>query len=78
MEHEPVTKLETLEQFREAVSVLATELVNLREMQVATAQLVQKMDLRIKMLTALTDHDHSVLEKHGMVPPRPKEDPLVN
>jgi hypothetical protein len=77
MENEPA-KLETPEEIRAAIGLLASELVSLRDMQTATAQLVQKMDTRIKMLTALTDHDHGVLEKHGMVPPRPKEDPLVN
>jgi hypothetical protein len=72
-------KLETPEQLAEAVSVLARELVNLKEVQEAQGRLVMAMDLRIKMLTALTDHDHGVLEKHGMVPPRPPEGgPLVN
>jgi hypothetical protein len=69
MENEPV-KLETPEQIREAIAVLAAELVSLREMQVATARLVEAMDPRIRALTALVDHDHGVLEKHGMVPPQ--------
>jgi hypothetical protein len=71
-------KLETQEQIREAIGLLASELVNLREMQVATAQLVQAMDPRIRALTALLDHHHEVLTKVAGLPPRPKGDPLVN
>ena len=77
MENE-TPKLETPEEFREAVSVLARELVSLRELQVATAQLVQAIDPRIRALTALVDHHHKLLTKIAGLPPRPKEDPLVN
>jgi hypothetical protein len=78
MENETVVKLETAEQIREAIGVLARELVSLKEMQVAQGGLLQAIDQRVKMLTALIDHDHNVLEKLGMVPPRPNGDPLVN
>jgi hypothetical protein len=71
-------KLDTPEQVREAVAVLAAELLRLREMEVATARLVQGMDARIKLLTALVDHLRGVLEKHGMVPPRPRGVTNVN
>jgi hypothetical protein len=70
--------LENAEQFREAVGVLATELVSLKEMQMATAKLVEGMDARIKALTALIDHHHEVLTKVAGLPPRPKGDPMAN
>jgi hypothetical protein len=65
-------KLETPEHFREAVAVLAAELVSLREMQQGTAMLVQMMDTRIRALTGLIDHHHAVLTKIGGLPPRSK------
>jgi hypothetical protein len=78
MENETVVKLETAEEFREAIGVLAAELVSLKEMQVATAKLVQAMDPRIRALTALLDHHHEVLTKLAGLPPKPMGDPLVN
>jgi hypothetical protein len=71
-------KLETPEQLREAIGLLASELVKLRELQVATAKLVEAMDTRIRALTALVDHHHTVLTKFAGLPPRPKRDPLAN
>jgi hypothetical protein len=71
-------KLETAEDFREAVAVLAQELVSLREMQATTAKLVQAMDARIRALTGLIDHHHAVLTKIAGLPPRPKRDFHVN
>jgi hypothetical protein len=65
-------KLDTPEAIREALGVLATELLNLREMELATARLVQGMDARIKALTGLVDHDHAVLSKLAGLPPRTK------
>jgi hypothetical protein len=76
MENE--AKLESPEQTREAIGVLATELVNLKELQVATAKLVEAMDPRIRALTVLLDHHHAVLTKVAGLPPRPKGDPNVN
>jgi hypothetical protein len=70
--------LATPEQIREAIGVLAAELVNLREMQTATAKLVQGMDTRIKAMTGLVDHHHTILTKLAGLPPRPKRDPLAN
>jgi hypothetical protein len=78
MENATAVKLETVEDIREAFGVLAAELLSLREMEVATARLAQGMDARIKLLTALVDHLHGVLGKHGMVPPRPKGGSLAN
>jgi hypothetical protein len=78
MEDEKVVKLETPAQIREAIGVLAAEVVSLREMQTATAQLVQAMDPRIRALTALLDHHHEVLTKIAGLPQRTKGDPLVN
>jgi hypothetical protein len=77
MQNATVT-LETAEDFREAISVLAREVVNLREMEVATARLVQGMDARITLLTKLVDQLRAILEKHGLVPPLPRESFNVN
>jgi hypothetical protein len=71
-------KLETPEQIREAIGVLARELVNLKEVQTAQGKLVEAMDPRIRALTALLDHHHAVLTKLAGLPPRPKGDPNVN
>ena len=70
--------LETPEDFREAIAVLAREVVNMKTMSVETARLVQKMDARNKLLTTLVDHLRAVLEKHGLVPPRPMGGSLAN
>lgn len=72
------TKLKTMEQVQEALGVLAAEVVRLSEGQAATATLVQKMHGRVKLLTRLLDHLHAILERHGLVPPRPKEGFDVN
>jgi hypothetical protein len=78
LEDETAAKLKTEEGVREAFGVFAAELLNLREMEVATARLTQGMDARIKLLTALVDSLRNVLERHGMVPPRSTGDLNVN
>jgi hypothetical protein len=78
LENQTAVKLETPEDLREAFGVLAAELLNLREMELGTAKLAQGMDARIKLLTALVDSLRSVLERHGLVPPRPTGDLNVN
>jgi hypothetical protein len=70
--------LDTPEAIREAIAVLAAELVSLKEMQVATTKLVQAMDTRIRALTSLIDYHHTVLTKIAGLPPRPKGDASVN
>ena len=68
----------TPEDFREAVGVLAAELVNMKAVQEAQGKLLQGMDQRIKLLTALVDADHRALQAHGMVPPPQKGCVSVN
>jgi hypothetical protein len=71
-------KLTTPEDFAEAVGVLAKGQIELETRVTALTQLVQGMDARIKLLTALLDSHHDVLERHRMVPPRPKGHINVN
>ena len=42
------------------------------------ANLVVAMDERIKLLTALVDHDHQILIDHGWAPKRPAGGSLAN
>jgi hypothetical protein len=77
MENE-TAKLETPEEIREAIGLLARELVNLKDVQTVQGKLLTAMDPRIRALTALVDHDHEVLTKLAGLPPRPKGDPNVN
>jgi hypothetical protein len=67
-------KLETPEDFREAVGTLAQGQVELVARVTALTQLVQAMDTRLKALTGLVDHDHAVLTKMAGLPSRQKED----
>ena len=64
-------KLETIEQLREAIGVLAREVLSVKSIPLATEKLVRGMDARIRTLTRLVDHLHNILEKNGMVPPLP-------
>jgi hypothetical protein len=77
MENE-TAKIETPEQIREAVGLLAAEVVRAEEVTKALGTLTAAMDLRIRALTALVDHHHEVLTKLAGLPPRPKGDPNVN
>jgi hypothetical protein len=71
-------KLESADGLREAIGVLAAELVNLKEVQEAQGELLKAMDTRVRTLTGLLDHHHEVLTKVAGLPPRPKGDRLVN
>jgi hypothetical protein len=75
---EPVKKIETPEDIREAFGVLAAELVNLKAVQEAQGKLLEGMDTRMVLITKLVDRLRAVLEAHGMVPPRPKGVSNVN
>jgi DNA anti-recombination protein RmuC len=70
--------LENAEQFSEAIGTLAQGEVELEARVKALTGLVQAMDQRLKALTALLDHHHTILTKIAGLPPRPKGDPLVN
>ena len=45
-------KLETEDDFREALGVCAAEIVQLKEVQHAQGELLKAMDLRIRLLTS--------------------------
>ena len=78
-EGENVTvKLRAIEDFREAISALAAELVRQNEVQVGTGKLVQKWMRESEWSRRSSTIDHGVLERHGMVPPRPKGGIRVN
>jgi hypothetical protein len=67
-------KLESADELREAIGVLAAELVNLKQVQEAQGKLVQAMDTRIRAVTGLIDHHHDILTKLAGLPPRQKGD----
>jgi hypothetical protein len=59
---ENAVKLETEEEFREAIGVLAAEVVRLKEVLEAQGELVRAMDARITTLTTLVDIQQATLE----------------
>jgi hypothetical protein len=78
---EPYLKLD-LQQlsdgFLETIWDLRSEIAQLKEVQAAQGKLLVGMDSRIKALTALVDHHHTILTKVAGLPPRPKGDPRAN
>lgn len=79
-------------QFREALSVCAAEIIQLKETlaalgehairqdaaTVAMGKLIVAQNERIQMQQVLIDNHHDVLIKAGLAEPRPAKDPLVN
>lgn len=48
-------KLESADQFREAVGILAVEVVRLKEVQAAQGELLKRLDERLRLLVKATD-----------------------
>jgi hypothetical protein len=78
LETNETVKLETPEDFREGIAVLAKGHVDLEAVVKAQGELIRGMDARIKLLTALLDAHHDIFISKGWAKPRPKADPLAN
>jgi hypothetical protein len=64
-----VDELQTLEEFREAIAVLAAESVRQKEVIEAQGELLKEMDASIKTLVKLVDIHQAMLEKRKEPPP---------
>jgi hypothetical protein len=71
-------KLQTADQIREAIGVLAQAHTELEAVVKAQAGLIESMHLRIQALTSLIDSHHETFIKHGWARPRPTEDNRAN
>ncbi len=64
-------KLETRDEVREAIGVLAAESVRQKEVIEAQGELLKAVNTRIRVLTDLIDSLYEILIKHGLAKPRP-------
>jgi hypothetical protein len=75
----------TVEEFEDAIGVLAQGQINLEtvvqaqgELIKAQGEIIRAMDLKIRLQQTLIDNHHDVFIKAGLATPRPTEDPLVH